>query len=96
MKSTAKGAQIRGPEALAAPAATRARALGWDSNSAEEDHSSDDIARISEVDRLREENRRLAISLGGFSAFIASRGLLEEAWNFIHNIHQEDDGESRE
>ena len=46
-----------------------------------------------EVTRLREENRRLAVSLGGFSAFIASRGLLEDAWQYVHEIHQMEDGQ---
>jgi hypothetical protein len=45
-----------------------------------------------EVTRLKEENRRLAVSLGGFSAFIASRGLLEAAWQYVHEIHQMEDG----
>lgn len=44
-----------------------------------------------ELERLRAENRRLAVSLGGFSAFMASRGLLEEAWNYVHTIHQIDE-----
>lgn len=48
----------------------------------------------SEVERLRDENRRLAIALGAFSAFIASRGLLEEAWQYIHSVHQLEDGAS--
>lgn len=47
---------------------------------------------IDEIERLRAENRRLAVSLGGFSAFMASRGLLEDAWHYVHNIHQIDDG----
>ncbi len=46
---------------------------------------------VSELQRLRNENRRLAVSLGGFSAFIASRGLLEEAWDYVNSIHQLDD-----
>lgn len=46
----------------------------------------------SDLQRLREENRRLAIALGAFSAFIASRGLLEEAWQYIHSVHQLEDG----
>lgn len=46
-----------------------------------------------EVERLREENRRLSVSLGAFSAFIASKGLLDEAWHFIHNMYQLEDGE---
>jgi hypothetical protein len=45
-----------------------------------------------ELERLRAENRRLAVSLGGFSAFMASRGLLEEAWSYVHTIHQIDEG----
>jgi hypothetical protein len=45
----------------------------------------------SELQRLRDENRRLAVSLGGFSAFIASKGLLEEAWDYVNAIHQLDD-----
>ena len=43
-------------------------------------------------ERLREENRRLAVTLGAFSAFIASKGMLEEAWQFIHKVHGMDDG----
>ena len=43
-------------------------------------------------ERLREENRRLAVTLGAFSAFIASKGLLEEAWQFIHTVHGMDEG----
>lgn len=46
-----------------------------------------------EMVRLREENRRLSVSLGAFSAFIASKGLLDEAWHFIHNVYQMDEGE---
>jgi hypothetical protein len=45
----------------------------------------------AELQRLRDENRRLAVSLGGFSAFIASKGLLEEAWDYVNSIHQLDD-----
>ena len=52
----------------------------------------DGDAADGDLDRLREENRRLAITLGAFSAFIASKGLLEEAWHFIHNVHQMDGG----
>jgi hypothetical protein len=44
-----------------------------------------------ELQRLRDENRRLAVSLGGFSAFIASKGMLEEAWSYVHAIHQLDE-----
>jgi hypothetical protein len=44
-----------------------------------------------ELERLRRENRRLAVSLGSFSAFIASKGMLEEAWNYVNAIHQLDD-----
>jgi len=51
-----------------------------------------DDAVDGDLDRLREENRRLAIAVGAFSAFIASKGLLEEAWHFIHDVHQMDDG----
>lgn len=47
---------------------------------------------MEELERLRAENRRLAISLGGFSAFIASKGLLEDAWHYVHAIHQIEDG----
>lgn len=43
---------------------------------------------MEELERLRAENRRLAVSLGGFSAFIASKGLLEDAWHYVHAIHQ--------
>jgi len=46
-----------------------------------------------ELQRLRDENRRLAVSLGGFSAFLAAKGLLEEAWEYVHRIHEQDDGE---
>ncbi|CAN5738883.1 hypothetical protein BH23GEM6_BH23GEM6_07180 [soil metagenome] len=45
----------------------------------------------NELERLRRENRRLAVSLGGFSAFIASKGMLEEAWDYVNSIHQLDD-----
>ncbi len=44
-----------------------------------------------ELERLRRENKRLAVSLGSFSAFIASKGMLEEAWNYVNAIHQLDD-----
>lgn len=47
---------------------------------------------LEELDRLRTENRRLAVSLGAFSAFIASKGLLEEAWSHVNSVHQLDDG----
>lgn len=47
---------------------------------------------LDEVERLRAENRRLAVSLGGFSAFVASRGLLEDAWQYVHQIHQMEEG----
>lgn len=47
---------------------------------------------MEELERLRAENRRLAVSLGGFSAFIASKGLLEDAWQYVHAIHQIEDG----
>lgn len=43
---------------------------------------------LAELERLRAENRRLAVSLGAFSAFVASKGLLEDAWQYIHAIHQ--------
>jgi len=46
---------------------------------------------LEELERLRRENRRLAVSLGSFSAFIASKGLLEEAWSYVNTIHQLDD-----
>jgi hypothetical protein len=45
-----------------------------------------------DLERLRDENRRLAVTLGAFSAFIASKGMLEEAWHFVHNVHGLDDG----
>jgi hypothetical protein len=45
-----------------------------------------------DVERLREENRRMAVTLGAFSAFIASKGLLEDAWQFVHRMHGMDDG----
>ena len=41
-----------------------------------------------ELLRLRAENRRLAVTVGAFSAFLASRELLEEAWHYVHNVHQ--------
>lgn len=47
---------------------------------------------LEELDRLRAENRRLAVSLGAFSAFIASQGLLEDAWSYVNNVHGMDDG----
>lgn len=47
---------------------------------------------MDELERLRAENRRLAVSLGGFSAFVASKGLLEDAWQYVHAIHQIEDG----
>lgn len=53
-------------------------------------HPEEDV--MEELERLRAENRRLAISLGGFSAFIASKGLLEDAWHYVHAIHQIEDG----
>jgi chitinase len=48
----------------------------------------EDESMMEELERLRAENRRLAVSLGGFSAFIASKGLLEDAWHYVHAIHQ--------
>lgn len=56
------------------------------------DYPAEDDTLIEEIERLRAENRRLAISLGGFSAFMASRGLLEDAWHYVHNIHQINEG----
>ena len=53
-----------------------------------EDDAGDDL------ERLRDENRRLAITLGAFSAFIASKGMLEEAWQFIHSVHGMDEGQT--
>ncbi|MBW3628431.1 MAG: hypothetical protein KY464_03955 [Gemmatimonadetes bacterium] len=50
----------------------------------------DDIGH--DLERLREENRRMAVTLGAFSAFIASKGLLEDAWHFIHKVHGMDEG----
>jgi hypothetical protein len=47
---------------------------------------------VGELERLRDENRRMAVTLGAFSAFIAARGLLEEAWNFVNQVHQLDEG----
>lgn len=44
-----------------------------------------------ELLRLRKENRRLAVTVGAFSAFLASRELLEEAWQYVHNVHQIND-----
>jgi hypothetical protein len=52
-------------------------------------HDTDRMAE--ELERLRAENRRLAVSLGGFSAFMASRGLLEDAWQYVHTLHQLDE-----
>lgn len=46
---------------------------------------------IDEVARLRDENRRLQVTLGAFSAFTASRGLLDEAWHYVHNVYESDD-----
>lgn len=54
-----------------------------------DDHETHTMA--DELERLRAENRRLAVSLGGFSAFMASRGLLEDAWHYVHTIHQLDE-----
>lgn len=48
---------------------------------------------LQELDRLRRENRRLATSLGAFSAFVASHGMLQDAWDYVHRIHQMEDGE---
>jgi hypothetical protein len=45
-----------------------------------------------EMKRLQEQNRCLAVSLGAFSAYLASKGLLEEAWQFVHRVHQQDEG----
>lgn len=56
------------------------------------DYGVEEEPLIDEIERLRAENRRLAVSLGGFSAFMASHGLLEDAWHYVHNIHQIDDG----
>lgn len=54
-------------------------------------HDQNEKERMAEeIERLRAENRRLAVSLGGFSAFIASKGLLEDAWNYVHIIHNLD------
>jgi hypothetical protein len=44
-----------------------------------------------ELERLRRENRSLAVTLGSFSAFIASKGMLEEAWSYVNSIHQLDE-----
>jgi transposase-like protein len=49
------------------------------------------VEATDELERLRRENRRLAVSLGSFSAFIASKGMLEEAWSYVNAIHQMDD-----
>ena len=49
-------------------------------------------ALLAEMKRLRQENRRLAVTLGCFSSFLAARGLLEEAWSQLHRIHQMDEG----
>ena len=53
----------------------------------------DEVGAEAELEQLRRENRRLAISLGAFSAFLASKGLLEEAWTFIHRVHGLDQGD---
>jgi hypothetical protein len=44
----------------------------------------------AENETLRRENRRLAVSLGAYSAFLASRGLLEEAWEYVNQVHDRD------
>jgi hypothetical protein len=49
---------------------------------------------FDELYRLRQENRRLAVTLGAFSAFLAGRGLLEEAWHYVHQIHEIEEGSS--
>ncbi len=95
MPPSARDSEETGSDHSHKPAARRAKALGWNDNKSN-DGLVPDVGAQSEMERLKEENRRLAISLGGFSAFIASRGLLEDAWHFIHNIHQEDDGRDRE
>ncbi len=48
---------------------------------------------LDELARLRLENRRLAVTLGAFSAFIASKGMLEEAWHYVHDVHRIEEGE---
>ena len=58
----------------------------FDNEVSGEDAAEDDLGR------LREENRKLAVAIGAFSAFIASKGLLEEAWRFIDRVHQMDEG----
>ena len=63
-----------------------ATVLDWKSRESEEQ------ALAEEMARLREENRRLQITLGAFSAFAASRGLLDEAWHFVHNVYEHEDG----
>lgn len=47
---------------------------------------------LNEMARLRLENRRLAVSLGAFSAFVASKGMLEAAWQYVHEVHKLDEG----
>jgi hypothetical protein len=44
----------------------------------------------AENELLRRENRRLAVSLGAYSAFLASHGLLEEAWEHVNQVHDRD------
>jgi hypothetical protein len=46
---------------------------------------------VDEQTRLLRENRRMAITLGGFTSFLASRGLLEEAWEHISQLHSLED-----
>lgn len=47
-----------------------------------------DVTSLNEeLHRLRAVNRVLGISLGAFSSFLASRGLLEDAWHHVHRLH---------
>ena len=64
-----------------------ATVLEWKSK---EGNGEQDLAE--EVARLRAENRRLQVTLGAFSAFTASRGLLDEAWHYVHNVYEHEDG----
>lgn len=63
-----------------------ATVLDWKWKESEEQELAEELAR------LREENRRLQITLGAFSSFAASRGLLDEAWHFVHNVYEHEDG----
>jgi hypothetical protein len=51
---------------------------------------------LDELDRLRQENRRLAVTVGAFSAFLAARGMLEQAWQYVHDVHEMEEGRRAE